>query len=1336
MSSFSRNPGDVDGGHGLSGRRDLLPFEAELCNTVGITADQYFEFLAEAEATVIERDGYENVPDVRAELTTTLAIVQLVVGLALTAAAVLLQPKPRSSSDERIDIKRPDQIGPNRFTPTFGFDSVQELARLGQTVPLVFADQVPATQSQQEDADKAVLRGGTRANSLLTFSLLSSLGGGQRLRVISVAGFCGNKNQLFRRRPDYDGLAFGDQLVRDYNPGRVAAYFKGELITEGKNNDGPLSKDDQYSVKDSDYTFTPPVGNPSRVYWHPTSSEATFQKAFSGARNPGNENEFGLYSPMPNGNFWKIDFQMYILPDAARAEEKDRIRSLRQKIDAAFPLYGAITSVSGTQAIYELNKEDDEWKEEVFFEAREGVTGEDIRNQVNQQRFAIDAALNEGDMYLLNNQLGILESKSQGPFDPDSKTITCKFRLLDDGSGAPPTVPKRADSERDDTSKPAYLTVPHWIEPGKSNQIQRFSEAVISNNVACDCTEIGIGSTVWKRFQGANVNNFPGEELITELENNDVGGTYDIGRMDAYVTRYSFFHIQVRRQGDTTWSDNINGGGTFAVKGNTPTEQFNAIRIYHPRGQYEFRMRPYPSKLAWYRHKNNNKKIYLLDAKTGLDVRPTGSYSHTRVSDPPANFEVWFEGRSITIKEDGAVTNKESIKGEEGAKNAEYKITSTNPSTWKPKEELGTGQWVNDPTSGNPAYTGPTYSNPGFNNDCKRDMVLRRILRDQNKQRFVYFWNGVKVGDKEFPGEEKPSDEELVAYQTKFDSSCANAGNFPNDINIRYQPRSEVYRKAGSPAGNEVVYYYISRKKRITDASPDGAAKTVKAVGGSGTGLTFTLQKYKDGSYDWEIKNKGEGYKDGNLVRIAEIPDPDFRIELKGQVISEVDGIDPGWWDFGDTAPLSMITDYYHRNTESSSHKDRPEHRVTYVNEIILAPDQDNHGNYRYLASLGFTLNSSKQLTSLAQLSAYYQKGLRIKKLGSIKSEAAASNIFPEIAYFLLTNRVTGAGGVISKDQIDEESFGLAADFCRANQYYWDGVIDERVNLREFIHEQASYCLLDFTMKGGKFGLSPTVPYNSDLTIKTNDDAIPEVKALFTDGNMREMKVTTLPPEERKLSEIEVLYREERINQFPQTRTMNVRLERYPNDLAVETFDLTQFCTSRRQALNFAKYALKARQWIDHVIEFQTTPQSMMNVEPGDYIRVVSHLCHPDRFATGHVTQDGIVQTSQEISSGTQVYYWNPTFTKDSATNSFIRTGNLTISSGGKASNAFRGCVFAVVSSTTTDRIYKVDTISIGEEGFVTVTGTHMPIGGQGQLKVMTGWDDDRDFIINNIMPS
>ncbi len=655
MSSFSRNPSDLETSHGLANRRDLLPYEAELCNTVGISAEEYFNFLAEANAVTVNREGYEHIPDVQND-ATTIAIVQLVVGLALTAASLLMSPKPRSSSDERVDIKRPDQIGPNRFTPTFAFDTIQELARLGQTVPVVFADQTPLTESQQLSSDRTVLRGGTRANSLLTFSMLSSTGAGQRLRVYGVAGFSGRERNLFAELPDYDGLAFGDQLIRDYNPGRIAAYFRGQVVQKGITNDGLIRAGDKYVLKDAtnpnkdlDYQLVPPEGNPSLVYWHPSG---TYEKAFSGARNPSNESDFGAYSPIANGNYWKVDFQMLIVPDAAESRDKERIASIRSKISSPFPVYGAITAVEGDKVTYVLSQRNDEWDQ--LFNSEGDVNGEDIANQVNQQRLNIDAALNEGEVYLLNNQVGILTYKSPAPFSAGSSTVECEFTLTDDGAGAPPTVMKNDTAgNKIDDNEPYGRGVKHWDKD--ANQIQKFSDALIANNVACDCTEIGIGSTVWKRFQGSNVNNWPGRDFVTDLENNDAGGNYDMGRMDAYVTRYSFFNIQMRRQGELAWGTNVNIGGVFAVRGNTPVERFNAVRIYHDRGQYEFRMRPYPSKLAYYRHKDNGKNIYLLDAKKGLDDRTAQVY---RLSDVQAGIEVYFEGNTIQLN-NGLVTKKE-----------------------------------------------------------------------------------------------------------------------------------------------------------------------------------------------------------------------------------------------------------------------------------------------------------------------------------------------------------------------------------------------------------------------------------------------------------------------------------------------------------------------------------------------------------------------------------------------------------------------------------------------------------------------------------------------------
>ena len=512
--------------------------------------------------------------------------------------------------------------------------------------------------------------------------------------------------------------------------------------------------------------------------------------------------------------------------------------------------------------------------------------------------------------------------------------------------------------------------------------------------------------------------------------------------------------------------------------------------------------------------------------------------------------------------------------------------------------------------------------------------------------------------------------------------------------------------------------------------------------------MQFSLQEFNDGSYSWTLDDNGEGYKPGDTVKIKELPgdgkDTPISLTVSERLNLEED---PAWDKDGDTAPYSKVYDYYTQTKETASHHNQPEHRVTYINELVRA-DNDQQGTYDDIASVGFILNSSKQLTSLNQLSVYYRAGLKIENLSTAKGpwadlnrQVLRSHIFPEIAYFLLTNTQTGAGNLISPEQIDRESFEIAADFCRANKYYWDGVIDERVNLRDFIYEQASYCLLDFTMKGGRFGLVPAVPYNkTTYEIFTDKDAKPDIRALFTDGNIADMRVTTLSPEDRKLMEVEVLYREERINQFPTTRTMNVKLQQYTNDLPVETFDLTQFCTSRKQALNFAKFALKVRQWVDHTIEFKTTLQSMTGLAPGDYIRVVSRVCHPSRFLNGHVDDQGVIQSSQPLPSSLEVYYWRPG--QDG-----VKTGTMRVTYendfdkkerlGATTTQEFRGAVFSEVTTTSTDRVYKIDSIAIGNEGFVEVAATHMDIGDANkQLKIMDGWYEDRDFIINGRRPN
>ena len=49
----------------IGGSRALLPYEAELCNALGISEKEYFEFVDLAEAAIYQRkEGYELIPNI------------------------------------------------------------------------------------------------------------------------------------------------------------------------------------------------------------------------------------------------------------------------------------------------------------------------------------------------------------------------------------------------------------------------------------------------------------------------------------------------------------------------------------------------------------------------------------------------------------------------------------------------------------------------------------------------------------------------------------------------------------------------------------------------------------------------------------------------------------------------------------------------------------------------------------------------------------------------------------------------------------------------------------------------------------------------------------------------------------------------------------------------------------------------------------------------------------------------------------------------------------------------------------------------------------------------
>ena len=145
-----------------------------------------------------------------------------------------------------------------------------------------------------------------------------------------------------------------------------------------------------------------------------------------------------------------------------------------------------------------------------------------------------------------------------------------------------------------------------------------------------------------------------------------------------------------------------------------------------------------------------------------------------------------------------------------------------------------------------------------------------------------------------------------------------------------------------------------------------------------------------------------------------------------------------------------------------------PEHEVVYVNCI---QPQTVPADYDNLALVGMNIRAGREFGNLSQFSVYMNEGL------------GGFHDFPSVLGDLLTNNRYGTGEIVSPEQIDGTSFANATAWTRNRRYFFDGVIDSPINLRQWGADVARNFLLDFVVRNGKFSLQPlsnsTVPNQS-----------------------------------------------------------------------------------------------------------------------------------------------------------------------------------------------------------------------------------------------------------------
>ena len=633
----------------------LLPYEQQLISALDLTKEEYLNYRNSVLTAKYTRGKeYDLIPDVQCN-PVAVAVVQIVVGLLLTAASALLQKPPQTADEEepQKNLKLQDKVGRQRFNQTQGIDVGQEVAKLGSTVPVIFG--------RYYYQDRI---GGIFAPAQLVWSRMLSYGNEQIAKCLFVLGESIDQNR--DSLPNLSGLYLGQTTASSFTKQQIAIYWGvGRLRSTRKeatnhnewDEDNNLLFGTRVDAESADPSPTE-VANPD-VFVCPVDN-AEEGPGFCQVITPSNNTEFGAYEPIRNGNSYKVDYQIvFIGPRKNEVGETRRMaEDRRRKIcgdDQAYrvdgqagvgrgysPLMGLVElrrngrsyrpdrpdwdyndlypCSEGDEIDFYISDANPRWDgsaESTFDLNRPETDVEEMRGILERIRERADDNLQIGQMIMIGRTVwqvikraagseGVYFMEQRNP-DKDrddviangnSVTVTLKFveTTTTDGAtriGLAGRSPTRHPVNFEGSGDPEKNKEEGFV-PNFYYPLLKFKFGTYRNTRPVDVTEFGIESTVYNRANGiCNFKSLPSPDTLFDYDDNNVNVRE--GRLSEYFERTSVFVIQARpvtSGGDTPKEWEVIGD-QFAVTGKSPVKMFNYLRYTHvTRSQMEFRMVP------------------------------------------------------------------------------------------------------------------------------------------------------------------------------------------------------------------------------------------------------------------------------------------------------------------------------------------------------------------------------------------------------------------------------------------------------------------------------------------------------------------------------------------------------------------------------------------------------------------------------------------------------------------------------------------------------------------------------------------------------------------------
>jgi len=258
-----------------------------------------------------------------------------------------------------------------------------------------------------------------------------------------------------------------------------------------------------------------------------------------------------------------------------------------------------------------------------------------------------------------------------------------------------------------------------------------------------------------------------------------------------------------------------------------------------------------------------------------------------------------------------------------------------------------------------------------------------------------------------------------------------------------------------------------------------------------------------------------------------------------------------------------------------------------------------NSGSYSGLTTLSFEYNlddpDSENVSKT--LNVFIRNGLQVTRL--VDSVTAESDNYVDLVKYLFqtNNR-------LADDLIDTTALTTAARFTDTNSFLFNGAITESQNLLDWIQQTSVNFLLRITNTGGKFGLQPRLPYNTDHTIKTTQ-VTPEFT--FTEEHVVDggFEIEYISLEDRQPVCFVIQWRQQPEANFGLVRTVEVRYTGEATSGPFIDIDMSNYCTNENHAVKVGAFRLAQRKFITHHLRLTVREQNYNStLVVGDLVRV------------------------------------------------------------------------------------------------------------------------------------